>query len=273
MRVTALPVLGAADWGGEFEGALEPINYLFAFPPIVEITVGPLDLSISRTILIAWFMTLVVGVFFAAAFAKPEVVPGRLQNFAEAIVDFVRNGIAREIIGPKGDAFVPLLTTFMVTIFLLNLAKITPFMMMPPTGRMAWPAMFAVISWLVFIGVGIKHQGAVGYFKEMAFPPGVPWPAYIILTPIELISNIVLRPFTLAVRLFANMAAGHILIVITLTTIHVFLPSMPVGWTVGVFGLIASPVVFGFELLVITLQAYIFTMLTAVYISSSMEAH
>jgi F-type H+-transporting ATPase subunit a len=99
----------------------------------------------------------------------------------------------------------------------------------------------------------------------------VPKVLYVILTPIELVSNLVLRPFTLAVRLFANMVAGHILVVITLVTAHIFLPSMPVGWSLGVFAVIISPLVFGFELLIIGLQAYIFTMLTAVYISSSVE--
>ncbi|MEX0836245.1 MAG: F0F1 ATP synthase subunit A, partial [Nitriliruptor sp.] len=112
--------------------------------------------------------------------------------------------------------------------------------------------------------------GFGGYFKELAFPPGVPKALYLILTPIELISNLLLRPFTLMVRLFANMVAGHILVVITLVTIHVFLYPRP-GLPVGILALLASPVVFIFELFIIALQAYIFTMLTAVYISSSVE--
>ena len=262
-----LPVLAAAEWGGEFEGALEPINSLFRFPYFADWGV----FSLNRTILIAWFMTLVAGAVFLVAFRNPQIVPGKLQAAAEGIVEFVRNEIAIAIIGPKGTRFVPLLVTMMVTIFFLNLAKITPFMMLPPTGRIAWPLFFALIAWVVYVGVGIKEQGLGHYFKELAFPPGVPKVLYVILTPIEIISNLVLRPFTLMVRLFANMVAGHILIVITLVTIHVFLPSFPVGWMLGVFGLVASPLVFGFELLIITLQAYIFTMLTAVYIASSVE--
>ncbi len=265
------PVLAAAEWGGEFEGALDPINALFSFPPVIEFQIAGFDLWINRTILIAWFMTLVAGGLFVIAFRSPKIVPGKLQSACEAIVDFVRNEIAIAIIGPKGVRFVPLLTTMMVFIFFMNVAKITPGMMLPPTSRIAWPMFLALISWLVFVGVGIKEQGAGHYFKELAFPPGVPKFLYVILTPIEVVSNLVLRPFTLAIRLFANMVAGHILVVITLVTIHVFLPSMPVGWMVGVFGLVASPLVFGFELLIITLQAYIFTMLTAVYIASSVE--
>jgi F-type H+-transporting ATPase subunit a len=159
-----------------------------------------------------------------------------------------------------------------VFIYLNNLFKITPFIMLPPTSRIHIPGFLALISLVVFIGVGIQHHGLVGYFKGIAFPPGVPKPLYVILTPIEIVSNLVLRPFTLAIRLFANMVAGHILVVITLITIHAFLVWGP-GLPVGIAALAASPLVFGFEFFIISLQAYIFTMLTAVYIASSIEAH
>lgn len=265
-------VLAAAEWGGEFDGVLEPISALFDFPAIFEFTLFGLDLMINRTILIAWLMTAIVMIVFLVGLSNPKVVPGKLQAFLEMIVEFNRT-IAMEIIGPKGAKFVPLLTTFFVSIFALNVAKITPFVLLPPTSRAAWPLFLALISWVVYVGVGIKEQGFFGYFGGLAFPPGVPKPLYVILTPIELVSALILRPFTLAVRLFANMVAGHILVVITLVTIHIFLPSFPFGWMVGVAALVASPLVFGFELFIIALQAYIFTMLTAVYISSSMEAH
>jgi F-type H+-transporting ATPase subunit a len=267
-----LNVLAAAEWGGEFEGVLDPISALFEFPALIELELFGIDLSINRTIIIAWLGTIFIAVLFVMGARKAEVIPGKFQAFLEMIVD-VNRTIAMEIIGPKGAKFIPLLTTLFVTIFVLNFSKIFPLFMMPPTSRAAWPLFLALTSWLVFIGVGIKEQGFAGYFGGILFPPGVPKALYIILTPIELLSNLVLRPFTLAVRLFANMVAGHILVVITLVTIHVFLPSMPVGWTVGVFAFIAAPLVFAFELFIIGLQAYIFVMLTAVYISSSMEAH
>jgi F-type H+-transporting ATPase subunit a len=265
-------VLAAADWGGEFEGVLEPISALFEFPALIELELFGIDLSINRTIIISWLGALLVGGLFVMAVRGAQVVPGKLQGFVELIIDVNRN-IALEIIGPKGAKFIPLLTTMFVVIFVWNVSKIFPLFMMPPTSRIAWPLLLALTSWLVFVAVGIKEQGFAGYFGGILFPPGVPKALYIILSPIELVSTLILRPFTLAVRLFANMVAGHILVVITLVTIHVFLPSMPVGWTVGVFALIAAPLVFAFELFIIGLQAYIFVMLTAVYISSSMEAH
>jgi F-type H+-transporting ATPase subunit a len=263
-------VSASATWGGEFEGALDDIVALFDFPDLISLEVAGLDLSINRTILIAWFMTLVAGTLMVLAFRSPKVVPGRLQALGEMLVSFVE-GIALDIIGPKGRRFVPLLTTFFIFILFMNLAKLTPFLMLPPTSRISFPLFLAGITWLVYVGAGIKEQGFVHYFKELAFPPGVPKPLYVLLTPIELVSGLILRPFTLMLRLFANMVAGHILVVITLVTIHVFLPSTPVGWSVGLFALIASPLVFAFELLIVGLQAYIFTMLAAVYISTSVE--
>ena len=263
------PILAAAEYGGEFSGAFDNINALFDMPPLIRLSIGELDLSINRTVLIAWIMTMVAGAIMYAAFKNPKIVPTKMQSVGESIIEFVRT-IALEIIGPKGLKFVPLLTTFFLAIVFLNLAKIIPIFMLPPTSRMAWPAFFAIVAWIVYVGVGIKEQGFGHYFKEMAFPPGVPKALYIILTPLELLSNLVLRPFTLAVRLFANMVAGHILVVITLVTVHVFLYPRP-GLPIGIFALAASPLVFGFELVIIVLQAYIFTMLTAVYISSSVE--
>ena len=262
-------VIAAAEWGGEFDGALDPIIDLFRFPPLWELELLGVDLSINRTILIAWFMTLMAGLLMFMAFRQPKIVPGKLQALGETIIDFVRQ-IVLDIMGPKGLKFLPLLTTMFIFIFFMNVAKITPFLMMPPTSRMAWPLFLALISWLVYVGVGMKEQGAFTYFKDMVVIPGVPKAILPFLGLIELVSNLILRPFTLAVRLFANMVAGHILVVITLVTIHVFLPS-PAGWPIGVFGLIAGPIVFAFELFIIGLQAYIFTMLTAVYISSSLE--
>lgn len=262
-------VLAAAEWGGDFDEAFENIGHLFDFPAIWNISIGGLDLSINRTILIAWFMTLVIVAIFFFGTRDAKVVPGKLQALCEMIVDFVRQ-IATDIIGPRGRSFVPLLTTFFVTIFFLNVAKITPLLMLPPTSRMAWPALFAGTAWLVYVGVGLKEHG-FSYLKDIVIIPGVPKVLLVILGPIELISTLILRPFTLAVRLFANMVAGHILVVITLVTAHVFLPSAS-GFPVGIAGVLISPLVFGFELFIIGLQAYIFTMLTAVYIGSSIEA-
>lgn len=264
-------IVAAGGYGEPWE--LPPVTELFRMPPLPfteNWQLLGLDLSINRTILIIFASVLFAMALFGVAFRSPTIVPNKLQAAAEGVVSFVRERVAIEIIGPEGTRFVPILLTMFVFILLNNLAKITPGIMLPPTARAAIPLFLALIAWFIYIGVGMKEQGPLTYFKEIAFPPGVPKPVYLILTPIELVSSIIMRPFTLAIRLFANMVAGHILVVITLITIHAFLVFGP-GLPVGVLALVLSPLVFGFEFFIICLQAYIFTMLTAVYISASLH--
>jgi F-type H+-transporting ATPase subunit a len=135
-------VVAAAEWGGEFDGVLDDINALFDFPAIWDLSLFGVDLSINRTILIAWFMTLLCATIFLLAFRSPRVVPSKIQSVGELVIDFVRQ-IAIDIIGPKGLKFVPLLTTFFVFVFFMNVAKITPFLMLPPTSRVAFPLFLA----------------------------------------------------------------------------------------------------------------------------------
>lgn len=257
------------QYGGEFDGALDPVNSLFEMPTIIDL--GPY-LSINRTVLIMFFMVVVASLLFTRGFRNAAIVPGRLQAACEGVIGFVEN-IAVDIIGEKkAKPFVPILTTFFVFIFFMNVAKITPGIMLPPTSRMGVTGMLALIAWGIYVTVGIRTHGFLGYLKEIAIPPGTPAAMVPILAVIEVVSNLILRPFALAVRLFANMVAGHILVVITLVTVHVFLFPRP-GLPVGILALGLSPLVFAFELFVIALQAYIFTLLTAVYISSSLESH
>jgi F-type H+-transporting ATPase subunit a len=259
--------VAAVEYGGPWE--LPPILHLFEFPylPATE-DWGPL--AINRTVLMVLFAAVAIGTVFFLGTSKGQVVPGKLQAAVEGIVEFIRERIAIEIIGPEGTRYVPLLTTLFVFIFLNNLFKLTPFIMFPPTSRMAITGMLALMVWFIYIGAGIRAQGLGGYLKATLVPPA-PKAILPILVPIEFISNIILRPFTLAIRLVANMIAGHILVVITLITIHAFLVWGP-GLPVGIAGLFLAPIVFGFELFIIALQAYIFVMLTAVYIGASIHA-
>jgi len=257
--VTAL--LAAVEYGGDF--ALPPVGELFNFPAF-----GPL--AISRVVILMLIATAAAGLLFVAAFSNAKVVPGKLQLVAETIVEFIREQIVLQIIGPDGLKFVPLLVTMFMFIWFNNLLEITPLVNFPTTSRMALPAFLALLSYVTFVFLGFRHNG-MGYLKEVAFPPGVPWPIYILLTPIELVSTFVLRPFTLAVRLFANMVAGHILLTVVFLATHAFLaPKFP-GAIVGVMTLAVSPLAVGFELFIASLQAYIFVILTAVYISGAMH--
>jgi len=152
-----------------------------------------------------------------------------------------------------------------------NIMGIIPFAQIPPTGRFAFPVVLATITYVLFNWVGIRQQGVGPYFKNNLFPAGVPKPLYLLVTPIEFASTFVFRPFTLSVRLFANMLAGHLLLAIFAAgTVYLF--------TVGNFSVIFAPVSFAmsvvmtfFELLVQVLQAYVFVVLTSAYIAGAME--
>jgi F-type H+-transporting ATPase subunit a len=261
-------VFAAVERGGPWE--LPPVGELFNFPYFPG-TENWGMFAMNRTAVFLLLSTALIAAFFLAAFSEARIVPSRLQAAAEGVVDFIRERIAIEIIGPEGTRYVPLLTTLFVFIFLNNLFKLTPGVMFPTTSRIAVPGLLALTVWFVFIGVGIKKHGLGTYLKDTLVPPA-PKLILPLLIPIEFISNIILRPFTLAIRLFANMVAGHILVVITLITIHVYLvwgPGLPLG-ILALFPL--APLVFAFEFFIISLQAYIFTMLSAVYIGSSIHA-
>ncbi|MBW3605239.1 MAG: F0F1 ATP synthase subunit A [Actinobacteria bacterium] len=257
--MTAL--LAAVEYGGDF--TLPPVGELFNFE-------SALPLGINRTVVLTLLATLAAAALFLVAFSNAKVVPGKLQLVAESIVEFIREQIVLQIIGVDGLKFVPLLTTMFMFIWFNNLLEITPFVNFPTTSRMALPFFLALLSWAVFVGLGFRHHG-LGYLKDVAFPPGVPWPIYVLLTPIELVSTFVLRPFTLAIRLFANMVAGHILLTIVFLATHAFLALKFPGIIVGVLTLIAGPLAVGFELFIASLQAYIFVILTAVYISGALH--
>jgi F-type H+-transporting ATPase subunit a len=141
---------------------------------------------------------------------------------------------------------------------------------MPVNARIALPLFMALLVWVLFNFIGIKKQGFFGYFKSMLFPPGVPKALYILVTPIELVSTLFVRPLSLSVRLFANMLAGHLLLVsfAVITAALWSLKVVVVIWPVSLALLIGLT---GFEVLVAVLQAFIFTILTAVYIGGAMH--
>jgi F-type H+-transporting ATPase subunit a len=263
-------LLAAVEYGGEWH--LPPVNELFEFEPFLfQDTL----FAFNRVALLTLLASLVAAAIFFFAFRKPKLVPGRLQSACEALVEFVREQIAIQAMGAEGVKWVPLLTTIFLFVWINNLFEIIPFINFPPTSRMALPAFLAIGVYVLFVYQGFKHQG-FAYLKNTLFPPGAPKPVYLLLTPIELISTFIVRPLTLSVRLFANLLAGHIILTLIFITIHAFLTipgltDFSVGFPIGVVALVAAPLLIGFELVVGLLQAYIFTILTAVYVGSSIH--
>jgi F-type H+-transporting ATPase subunit a len=243
-----------------------PVSHLIEWPDLF----GSGPFAVNKVVLLMWLATAVVFLFFflAARQAQANLVPRGVQNFAESVIDFVRNDIILQAIGPEGMRFLPFLVTMFTFIFVNNIWGIIPVLQMPSNGRMAIPMFLAVVVWFIFNIVGIASQGFFGYFKGILVPPGVPKAMLVIVSPIELISTILVRPFSLAVRLFANLLAGHLLLASFAVLSTALFDATYVGALVPGALLVALT---GFELLVAVLQAFIFTILTAVYIGGAMH--
>jgi F-type H+-transporting ATPase subunit a len=214
---------------------------------------------------------LIVIALFLLAFRDPQVVPRGLQNAMEAVVDFIRNGIVMEVMGAEGLGWVPFLTAMFMFIFVCNLFEILPLINFPATSRIAIPAFLAIIVWFCYNVVGVRSQGLGGYLRSTLFPPGVPPALYLLVTPIEFVSTFIVRPFSLSVRLLGNMFAGHLILTIfALGTVYLLLK--PATAIFSPFAFALTVFLTAFELLVAVLQAYIFTILSAVYIGGAMHA-
>jgi F-type H+-transporting ATPase subunit a len=253
------------------EEPLIDVNHLFFWDPFLfEGT----PFEVNRVVLLMFVAGLACLAFFWAG-AKGRLVPkGFFQNAAEQGYMFVRNQIAVDVIGPKdGPKYAPFLASLFFFIFFCNLLEIVPGINFPVTSRMAVPAALALLTYVTFVFVGFKKQG-FRFLKDTLFPPGVPKPVYILLTPIEIASVFIIRPLTLAIRLLANMMAGHVLLTIFFLFTHDFLiDEVGISAPLGVVTFVVACGLLVFEMLVISIQAYIFTLLTAFYISESIHGH
>ena len=243
-----------------------PISHLFQWP---DILFDGTWYALNKTSLI--YLTAVVitsAIFLSAGRKKTSLVPVGVQHVAEAGVNFIEESVVMETIGPEGKKYMPFLTTMFFFTLFSNIFEVIPGIQFPANSRMAIPITLALVVWLIYNFVGIRSQGLFGYFKNSLFPPGVPKALYLIVTPIELVSTFVVRPFSLAIRLWANMVAGHLLLV----TFAILTAALWDATYVGAVAPFAMLVLMtGFEILVSVLQAFIFTILTAVYIGGSLH--
>jgi F-type H+-transporting ATPase subunit a len=220
-------------------------------------------------------MVILLVVIFWLGTRKMKLVPGRFQGAIEMGLDLVRVNIAEDLLGKKdGRRFLPILTTIFFLVLFLNITGIVPGFNIAGSSVIGIPLVLAVVSYVTFIYAGLKkHPGA--FLKNSLFPSGVPKAFYIVVTPIELLSTFVLRPVTLTLRLLMNMVAGHLLLVLCFTATWWFLESAPGFFQVFAAGTLAFGLIFTlFEILVAVLQAYVFTLLTTVYIQLALaEEH
>ncbi len=247
----------------------EFVNELFETP--VVFSIGGFD--VNRAMLLMLFAAFVAVALIVFAFRRTRVVPSRYGLAMESMVGFVRDEIAIGIIGPEGIRYFPYLLSLFMFILVGNFFEITPFVNFPITSRMAIPAFLAALTWAIFIFVGFAKNGP-RYFLDIVWPKSVPLGLRPLVGLIELVSTFILRPLTLAVRLFANLVAGHVMLSLLLVSGFIFIKEVGeigarsvigVGWfTIGM-------AIFLFEIVVSVLQAYIFTLLAAVYIQTSVH--
>jgi F-type H+-transporting ATPase subunit a len=238
----------------------------FFFKPIF--TIGSFEFT-KPILLMVLSAAIVLGVFWLA-FRKPKLVPRGLQNLGELGILAVRDQILRPQMGSRGDRYLPFLTSLFFFIWLMNLWELIPVAQFPATSKFAFPFGLTIVVWVTYIFIGIRNQGPIGYFKNMAVPAGAPWWILWLLSPIELLSNIIVRPFTLSIRLMANMLAGHLLLLVfSVATWYLF--SATIGLLFAAVSFVVFLLVFLLEVLITLLQAFIFTTLTAFYISDALE--
>jgi F-type H+-transporting ATPase subunit a len=254
-----------------FQDTLEKPEEIFHGPCLV----GSGTLCLNRTSILLLLVFAVLAVLLIVASARPKVIPGGLQSMAESVYGFVRRDIALGVMGPEGDRYTPYLTSLFLFAFLASLIEVLPGLQFPVTSRMALPALLAMVSWGIYNWAGIRAKGLGHYLKGIAFPPGVtPKAIYILVTPIEVIAALFLRPLTLAIRLFANFFAGHLLLVVAFVGTDYLLGSAGVIKAFAAISLLGGIIGVGLEIFIAAVQAYVFALLTAAYIRlATVEEH
>lgn len=253
--------LGLPSWFAE-DGPLGFLNFLEG---------SPLDLN--RIIVVRILAVIILMVLVYVALRRATQVPGRLQSLIEMGVGFIKVQIADEILGERiGRKYLPLLSTLFFGILFMNLTGLIPGLNIQGTSLMGMPLVMAIGTYIAFIYAGIREVGGFKFFKSQLFPPGVPWYMYILLAPIELLNIFIVRPISLSLRLMLAMSVGHILLVLCFAATHFFFfsPAIEGGLSLIGLGTFAFGIIFTVvELVVAILQAYVFTLLTASYIQTS----
>ncbi len=261
-----LPLEGAAWPPGEHSFASRPL-----FPGVLPDWVNnhAAQAVIGAVLVIGFWLWMAKG---------QTIVPGKKQTVGELLYELIRNGIARDILGHDFRKFLPYLVALFSFILVNNLFGQFFLLMFPTFSKIGYAWGLALLSWLLYNGVGIKKWGFFGYLKHATLPAGVPKALWFLIIPLEFLSNIIVRPLTLGLRLFANLFAGHLVIMVFVVGGTLLLTAtenlggfpIPLLTTAGVVSLLFSFAIFALELLVGFIQAYIFTVLTAQYVASSL---
>ncbi|HEX9855235.1 MAG TPA: F0F1 ATP synthase subunit A [Acidimicrobiia bacterium] len=258
------------DTTGEVICAPADVLELFEFKRAL-FSIGPFHFT--RTVFLIFLAMLVVLALFYFGLRRQQLVPTKFGLMVESLVQFVRNDIALGIIGPEGAKYAPYLLTIFTFILVGNLFEVTPFVNFPINSRMAIPLFLSLVTYVIFVVVGFSKNG-LRYVGDLVWPRSVPIGLRWLVGLIEFVSVFALRPITLAVRLFANMVAGHLMLTLLLVSGWIFMSSVGdigVRAGIGILWFVFGLGIFVFEIVVAVLQAYIFTLLSAVYVQSSVH--
>lgn len=228
--------------------------------------------GVTKPMLQIVLAAVLVFVVFYYASRKRAMVPGKFQYVGEEAYGFVRNSMGRDIIGSHDfQRFVPYLFALFFFVLFNNFMATIPFIQFPTFSRSGMVYSLALLSWIIYNGVGIAKHGFLGYLKLQSVPGGVGGPILLLLIPLEFMSNILVRPFTLALRLFANMFAGHLLLILFALGGEYILLHQPLAYApVGILAWVLFIAVAILEVLIQFLQAYVFVLLNAMYIQGAL---
>jgi len=234
----------------------------FALHPLIPLHLFGLDLSINQAVIMMWVIIGLVSLFFWTAARRPQLVPSKLQSLAEVSVEFLRT-LVLDNMGPKGMRFFPFIVALFFFILFANLLGLIPGSY-TVTSQLVVTGIFALVVYVMSLIVGFSIHGL--HFLTILVPPGTPAWLLPLMLPIEIISQLA-RPVTLAVRLFANMTAGHTVLFVLFGMMlagGVLIGWLPFGFTIAVYLL---------EVIVAFIQAFIFTILATVYLGDAIKLH
>jgi F-type H+-transporting ATPase subunit a len=231
---------------------------------IYPLKIGGIDLSISNAVVMIWIASALVLITLTLAGRMGRLVPKGLQNMMESMVAYLKQTFITEILGEENAVWFPFVATLFFFILYCNLLGLIP-KMFTATSNINVTASLAVIVFLCTQAVGIYKNGIFGYLKKFA-PKGIHPAILVIMIPIEIISQFA-KPFALAIRLFANMTAGHLVILVFLAMIIMFKSVI-----IAPFPLAMAVVMMAFEIFVSLIQAFIFSILATMYIAEASHA-
>lgn len=262
-------VLATKVLAAEGEGFVAPSETDFWQPLI-----GDGAFALTRSMVVMVVLTVLVALVAVSMTRRLSIVPGKGQFAFESTYGLVRNNVARDMIGEKNfRPYMPLLFSVFLIILVNNLVGVLPGVQFPTMSRIGFPIALTLFVYVVYLGIGFRRKGLGGYFKGLV-PAGLPGFVIPLMFFLEVITYFFTRPVTLALRLFGNMFAGHILLLLmALGGEYMLLHGGPVLKVLSVAPFVMAFVLTAFELLIMFLQAYIFTLLAAFYIADSLAEH